>query len=134
MSPRITARITAGLLGGIMAFQLALVAGAPWGAFTQGGGQVGTLPAAGRVFAFVSFLIIGLMALSILARANEGPLRVAPRRLITALSWFTMIYMGLAIVLNLITPSANERMIWAPLSALVFVFAVVTMWGTRRRA
>jgi hypothetical protein len=132
MTGRTTARITAALLAVVVAFQVALVFGAPWGAFTQGGGNEGVLPASGRVFAFASIAIVGLMALTILARAGEGPMTAAPRRLVTVLSWLTMIYMGLAIIVNLITPSPSERMVWAPVSVIIFAFAVTTMVKTAR--
>jgi hypothetical protein len=132
MTGRTAARITAGLLAVVVAFQVALVLGAPWGAFTQGGGNVGVLPTSGRAFAFVSILIVGLMGLTILARAGEGPMATAPRRLITVLAWLAMTYMGLAILVNLITPSPSERIVWAPMSAMIFAFAVTTMVKTAR--
>jgi hypothetical protein len=132
MTGRTAARITAGLLAVVVAFQVALVVGAPWGAFTQGGGNEGALPTSGRAFAFVSILIVGLMAVTILARAGEGPMAAAPRRLITVLAWLTMIYMGLAIIVNLITPSPSERIVWAPVSLMIFAFAVTTMVKTAR--
>jgi hypothetical protein len=130
---RTAARITAGLLAVVGAFQVALVAGAPWGAFTQGGGTEGVLPTSGRLFALVSIAIVGVMALVILARAGEGPMTAAPRRLVTVLAWLTMAYMGMAILANTITPSPGERIVWAPMSVLIFAFGVTTMVKTARR-
>jgi hypothetical protein len=130
---RTAARITAGLLAVVGAFQVALVAGAPWGAFTQGGGNEGVLPTSGRIFALVSIAIVGVMALVILARAGEGPMTAAPRRLVTVLAWLTMAYMGMAILANTITPSPGERIVWAPMSVLIFAFGVTTMVKTARR-
>ena len=133
MTTRTAARITAGLLGVVMAFQVAVAMGAPWGSFTQGGGSPGVLPAPGRILAVVSFLIVGVMALAILARAGQGPLASAPRRLVTVLAWFTLVYMCLAVIVNLITPSASERLVWAPMSVAILFFAAVVMWRTARR-
>ncbi|MCX6460819.1 MAG: hypothetical protein NTZ03_10985 [Actinobacteria bacterium] len=51
---RVAARCAVALLGLVALFQIALVAGAPWGAFTQGGQTSGTLPLAGRLLAIVA--------------------------------------------------------------------------------
>lgn len=117
---------------GIAAFQVALVFGAPWGAYTQGGGTEGALETSGRVFAAVSCAILLVMAAAILARVREGPLGNAPQRVVTVLSWFTTAYSAFAVVLNLATQSSSERAVFAPLAILLFVLVVVTMVGSRR--
>jgi hypothetical protein len=117
---------------GIAAFQVALVVGAPWGAYTQGGGTEGALDTAGRVLAAASCAILLVMAAAVLARVGEGPLKNAPARLVTALAWFTTIYAALAVVLNLATESSSERAVFAPISILLFALVVITMVGSRR--
>ena len=92
MLPVLAARTAAVVMVGIAAFQVALVFGAPWGAYTQGGETEGALDTSGRVVAAVSCAILLVMAAAILARVREGPLENAPGRLVTALSWFTTIY------------------------------------------
>ena len=88
---------------------------------------------AGRgVFAAVSCAILLVMAAAILARVGEGPLKRAPGKLGTALSWFTTIYSALAVVLNLATQSSSERAVFAPTAVLLFVLVVTTMVGSRR--
>jgi peptidoglycan/LPS O-acetylase OafA/YrhL len=77
-------------------------------------------------------VLLLLMAGAILARVGEGSMRVLPRRLITGLAWFTTIYAGLSVVLNLATPSARERALWAPVTVVLLVLVVVTMVGSRR--
>ena len=119
-------------MAGIAAFQVALVFGAPWGAYTQGGGTEGALGISGRVFAAVSCAILLVMAAAILARVREGPLMNAPRRLVTALAWFTTIYAALAVVLNLATQSSSERTAFAPTAILLFVLVMTTMVRSRR--
>ncbi|MDP1879227.1 MAG: hypothetical protein Q8M17_16895 [Actinomycetota bacterium] len=131
LSSLASARAAAAVIAVVMAFQLALVLGAPWGDFTQGGAYSGTLPAVGRVVAGISFLLLGLMAVSLLARAGEGPLRSAPRVMVAILGWLAVVYLALAIVVNLATPSMGERLIWAPVSAVAFVLALLTMLRTR---
>jgi hypothetical protein len=117
---------------GIGAFHVAVVFGAPGGAYTQGGETEGTLDASGRLFAALSCAILVVMAGAILARAGEGPLKNAPRRLVTALAWFTTLYSALAVVLNLATQSSSERAVFAPTAGLLCVLVVTTMVGSRR--
>ena len=78
MLPVLAARAAAVVMVGIAGFQVALVLGAPWGAYTQGGQTEGALDASGRVFAAVSCAILLVMAAAILARVHEGPLKNAP--------------------------------------------------------
>ena len=87
----------AALIGAVIVFQLAVALGAPLGRLTQGGGVDGTLPMSGRMVAVGSAVLLAVMALGLLARAGIGPLRAAPRRLVTAIAWFTAIYAGLGV-------------------------------------
>jgi hypothetical protein len=132
MLPGLAARAAAVVLVSIAAFQVALVLGAPWGAYTQGGQTDGALDTSGRVVAGISCALLLVMAAAILARVREGPLGNAPRRLVTALSWFTTIYSAVAVVLNLATQSSSERALFAPTAILLFVLVVTTMVGSRR--
>jgi hypothetical protein len=113
-------------------FQLAVALGAPFGRLTQGGGLDGALPMSGRLVALGSAALLAVMALGLLARAGRGPLRGAPRRLVSAIAWFTAIYAGLGVLLNLASPSPAERWTWTPVTALILVCAVVTLRATRR--
>jgi carbon starvation protein CstA len=131
MLPVFAARATAVLMVGIAAFQVALVFGAPWGAYTQGGETEGALGPSGRVFAAVSCVILLVMAAAILARVREGPLKNAPGRLVTALAWFTTVYSALAVVLNLTTQSSSERAVFAPTAILLLVLVLTAMVGSR---
>ena len=131
---RIGATIAAVLFTLVALFQLAVVLGAPLGEYTQGGANKGTLPAQSRIFAGVSTALVLVMAAAILARTERGPLRLAPRRLITVLAWFTTAYAGVGVILNLLTPSAVERAVWAPITAVMYAACLVTMLKTRCRA
>jgi hypothetical protein len=91
----------------------------------------GTLDVQGRILAGTSVAILLLMASSILARTGEGPLRGAPPRVVMLLSWLTTIYAALAVVLNLITTSATERAIWAPVSTVLIALIAYVMVTTR---
>ena len=128
----LTARAAAVLMVGIAAFQVALVFGAPWGLYTQGGQTEAALDSTGRVFAAVSCAILLVMAAAILARVREGQIKNAQGRLVTALSWFTTIYAAFSVVLNLATQSSSERAVFAPTAILLFVLIATTMVGSRR--
>jgi len=132
MVPVLAARAAAVVMVGTAAFHVALVLGAPWGAYTQGGEPEGALDTSGRVIAAVSCVILLVMAAAILARVREGPLKNAQERIVTALAWFTTIYSAVAVVLNLATQSSSERAVFGPISIILFVLVVTTMVGSRR--
>ena len=131
MLPALAARAAAVVMLGVAAFQVALVFGAPWGAYTQGGETAGALDTSGRVVAAISCAVLLVMAAAILARVREGPLKGAPRRLVTALAWFTTIYAAVGVGLNLATRSSSERAVFAPTAILLFVLVVTVMVGSR---
>ncbi|GAA1226568.1 hypothetical protein [Rhodoglobus aureus] len=130
------ARVGAGAASAIFAlvavFHLAVAAGAPLGEYTQGGTNQGALPPQGRVIAGVSATIVLVLAAAILARGERGPLRNVSPRLIAVFGWIATAYAGVGIVLNLITPSAAERAIWAPVTMVLLAACLVTMLATRR--
>jgi len=103
----------------VVAFQIALAAGAPWGAFAMGGAFPGQFPPPLRIAALVQAVLLLVLAAVVLARAGvilPGWLRVS-RWLI----WFVVAFAALSLVLNLITPSAGERAIWAPVAFLLLI-------------
>ena len=125
---------TAFLFGVVAAFHATIVLGAPWGEYTQGGGTTGTLDASGRAVAAVSCVISAAMAAAILGRVGRGPLRRSHPRIATVLAWFTMVYAVVGVVLNLITPSAAERALWAPVSIVLLGLIAFVMVTTRTPA
>jgi hypothetical protein len=127
----LAARAAAVVMLGIAVFQVALVFGAPWGRYTQGGQTEGALDVSGRLLAAVSCAILIVMAAAMLARVREGPLKGAPGKLVTGLCWFTTIYSALSIALNLVTESFSERVVFAPTAILLFLLVVTTMVSSR---
>jgi hypothetical protein len=115
-------RVALALLGGVGAFQLALVAGAPWGAAAWGGQAQGVLPPSLRVASAVSVLVYGGLA-GLVVTDRLG--RTARRRLLTGAS----VLMALGTLGNLATQSPVERL-WAPVAATL----AVTLWRLRRSA
>jgi hypothetical protein len=108
---------------GVIAFQLALAAGAPWGEFAMGGAYPGQFPPELRVAAVVQAVILAGLALVVLARAGImlPNWSKASRRLI----WVVVVFSALSLVLNTITPSVRERAIWAPVALVMLVSSVI---------
>jgi hypothetical protein len=132
MAARVAAWLAAAGFLIVAAFQVALVLGAPWGEYTQGGTASGPLAASGRILAALSCALSIIMAGAILARAGEGPLRRLPRRVVTVLAWITTGFAVLTVVLNLITSSAGERALWAPVSIVLLLLVAIVMINTSR--
>jgi hypothetical protein len=131
MATRVAAWLAAAIFFIVAGFQAALVFGAPWGEYTQGGGTSGTLPSSGRLIAAVSCVLTIVMAGAILARAGEGPLQRLPARVVTGLAWVATVYALIAVVLNLITRSTAERALWAPVSIVLLLLVATVMVTTR---
>ena len=104
---------------GVVAFQLALAAGAPWGAFAMGGAFPGQLPPALRIAAIIQAMLLIALAAVVLARA--GVILPGWMRTSRWLIWFVVAFATLSFFLNLITPSAGERAVWAPLAFLLLI-------------
>ncbi|QBY00310.1 hypothetical protein E2K80_05800 [Rhodophyticola sp. CCM32] len=108
---------------GVIGFQLALIAGAPWGALTQGGKNEGALPSAGRIAAFVSIFVVAAMACAILSAAGLWP------QWPNWTKWVALTVQCLVTVLNWITPSKPERTLWGPLTSIMLALAVLVVFA-----
>ncbi len=102
---------------GVVAFQLALALGVPWGSYAMGGKFPGQFPPAMRVAAVVQGLLLGLMAAVVLSRAALA--LPSWRTASVWLTWGVVVFAVVSVVLNAITPSAGERRIWVPVALLL---------------
>ena len=107
----------------VVAFQVALAAGAPWGQYALGGMFKGRFPPRFRIAALIQAAIILFLAGTVASRA---------RLAFTDWSigsgwqiWLAVAFSTLALVLNSITPSKKERAIWAPIAFLLFASSVI---------
>lgn len=107
----------------VIAFQLALALGAPWGSYAMGGALPGRFPPRMRVAAAVQAVLLGLVAAIVLAGANVFFPMLDPE--LGWLLWVPVAISVAAVVLNLITPSAGERRIWVPVSLVMLVSSLV---------
>ena len=113
----------------VVAFQIALAAGAPWGVYAMGGAFPGQFPPALRVAAIIqAVLLVGLAAV-VMARAGLALPRWS--RASRWLVWVVVAFAAVSLILNLITPSAGERALWAPTALLLLISsATVALSGS----
>ena len=120
---RVAAIIYAIVTLGVVAFQIALAVGAPWGAYAMGGASPGQFPPALRIAAIIQALLLAGMAAVILARA--GLVLPGWSRVSHWLVWIVVALTALSLVLNLITSSAGERAIWVPTLLLLIISSLI---------
>ena len=124
---RVAALLYAVMAAGVVAFQIALAAGAPWGAYAMGGASPGQFPPALRIAALVQAALIVGMAAIVLSRA--GLILAGWSRVSRWLVWAVVAVTAVSLVLNLITPSAGEQALWAPVLLLLLASSVVVARG-----
>jgi hypothetical protein len=124
---RVAAIINAIVTLGVVAFQIALAAGAPWGAYAMGGASPGQLSPALRIGAIIQAVLLAGMAAVILARA--GLILPGWWRVSHWLVWIVVALTAFSLVLNLITPSAGERAIWAPTLSLLLISSLIVAFS-----
>jgi hypothetical protein len=102
----------------VTCFQIALISGAPWGEFAFGGQNKGVLPRNLRIGSVITaFLYLG-MAGHYLAQLGVFPKLLSPE-LNQMANWAIVGINALALIMNTITPSKRERMIWAPVALVL---------------
>jgi hypothetical protein len=116
----VIAVVAATLLGVISLFQIALAAGAPWGAASWGGRHPGRLPTGYRIGSAVAGLFFyPAVALVVLGAAGLlGDDAVGSGG--AAGLWVFAGLFGLSALVNLISPSKVER-IWAPVALVLTI-------------
>ena len=114
----------------VVAFQIALALGAPWGSYAMGGAYPGQFPPSMRVAALIQAGILLGFAGIVLARAGIA-LR-AWERVSRWMVWVVVAFATVSLVLNLITPSAGERMLWAPVALVLLVCSLLVATGRKQ--
>jgi hypothetical protein len=118
--PRLAAVAASGFLV-LVAFQLAIVFGAPLGAAAWGGENAGQLPSDLRVASAFSSVFWSFAALTVLSRGRSA-VSLVPFSVSRWGTWALVGILAIGTVMNLASSSAWERFGWAP---LVFVLAIV---------
>lgn len=120
---RTAGRLYAAVSAGVVAFQIALAAGAPWGAYAMGGAFPAQFPPALRIAALVQAALIIGMAAVVMSRA--GLILAGWSHVSRWLVWVVVAIAAVSVALNLITPSAGERAIWAPVTLVLLASSTV---------
>ncbi len=116
---------------GVILFQLALALGAPWGSCAMGGAFPGVFPPFMRFAAVLQAVCLVVTALVVLSRS--GLLLGGWFRASKWAVWFVVVFGALAVVLNSITPSADERAIWLPVAVVLFASSLTVAITARER-
>jgi cell shape-determining protein MreD len=117
------AAITYGIVSlRVIAFQIALAAGVPWGEYAMGGAFPGQFPPELRVAAVVQAVILALLALVVLARAGVALTNWS--RTSRWAIWVVVVFSAISLVLNTITPSPRERAIWMPVALIMLICSI----------
>jgi len=100
-------------------FQLALAFGAPLGKFANGGKFPGSLPKNMRFVPLIQIAILWFFLYIVLIETNIIINQISAIGSIGI--WFVLAFFFMGSVLNLITPSKPERMVWGPVNVLTFI-------------
>jgi hypothetical protein len=111
----------------VVAFQVALALGAPWGAYAMGGSDPGQLPSGARAAVLVQAAVLVLLAFVVAARAGIALTRLAaPSKWLV---WVAVAVLSLSLVGNTLSSSGGERMLWVPVLILMLASAVLVATG-----
>lgn len=106
-----------------ISFQLALVAGMPWGELTLGGKYPGVLPKDKRWIPLFSVILLLVFALIVETRA--GNMLTGWEKISEIAVWVVVAYCGLGVLANSATPSRLERIIWLPVVIAALICSLI---------
>jgi hypothetical protein len=115
---------------GVVAFQLGLTFGLPWGSYAMGGAFPGQFPPPMRVAALIQAAFLVLTILVVLAR--QGLVLPSWYEVSRWLVWVVVALGLVSLVMNVATPSSRERMIWAPVALVLVVCSTLVATGKFR--
>jgi hypothetical protein len=118
--PQAAALVFAATIAVVVAFQLALALGAPWGAYAMGGTVAGRFPPPLRVLAVMQAVVLGGLAVIVLGRVGVGVTGVPG-----VLAWLPVGVSLLALLLNAASRSTGERRLWVPVAVVLLVSSLV---------
>jgi lipoprotein signal peptidase len=104
-------------------FQFALAAGMPWGNLAMGGRYPGKFPPGMRVGAVIQAALLAFLAAIVLS--NAGVAFPGLSTLSNLLIWVAVAISAISLVMNLITLSKWERILWAPVALVMMVSSLI---------
>ena len=105
------------LLSLLTLFQIALICGLPWG-HAAWGGQYAVLPMSLRLSSVFSIAVYALTLKIAVDRASNNQRRVY-RKVTAFFVWLFTIYFGLGVIMNLLSGSAWEKYLMAPVALVL---------------
>jgi hypothetical protein len=120
--------LTVTLLALITLFQIALIAGAPWGEYAFGGRYKVALPRNLKIGSVISCCMYVGVACHFLAQIGVFP-QLLDSTLNTLANWSIVGIFSLALIMNTITPSKKERLVWAPIGLVLLITSVIIAIG-----
>ena len=112
----------------VAAFQMLLASGRPWGAAAWGGANPGVLPATFRIASgFAALLWLGFAA--VVLTYGRILLFEVSRELTGPALWVLTALLGVGTVMNGISRSKRERLMWTPISLTAFLLTLaLALW------
>ena len=109
------------LIALVVIFQLCLALGAPWGELAMAGKFPGRFPVQMRIVALLQIVVLVFIAMVVLTRAGLvlDEFYVFSRSAI----WAVVLFSFVGLILNAITPSKKERMLWLPVATILMICA-----------
>jgi hypothetical protein len=104
-------------------FQLALALGAPWGKIAMAGKYPGKFPNKMRIAAVFQMFI--LLFFIWIALVKSEKLNLDWKGFADKMIWVVVSFSLIASVLNIITPSRWERIIWAPVCLIMLITSIL---------
>ena len=104
-------------------FQIALALGAPWGHLAMGGRFPGKFPPAMRATALVQAAVLALLAVTVAIKARLVLEHFYP--VSETAIWVVVAISVLSLIMNLVTPSRGERILWAPVALVLALSSLV---------
>ena len=107
----------------VVLFQFALALGAPWGHLAMGGRFPGKFPPQMRIAAIVQACVLTVLAVVVLTRSGI----VLPEFYEQSYwaIWGVVAIATLSLVMNLMTPSRWERILWAPVAGVLLLCSLM---------
>ena len=104
-------------------FQLALAVGLPWGSVAMAGKFPGRFPPSMRAVAFVQTFVLIFLGAIVWTRAGI----IFPQWYLASekFVWGVVAFAVLGFIFNLITPIKLERIIWAPVAAILLISSMI---------
>lgn len=112
---------------GVVAFQVALALGAPWGTYAMGGAFPGRFPPGLRVLAAIQGALIAALGLGVLSAGGVALAGIA--QAVPWIAWLAVAFSALAVALNAISRSAGERRVWVPVAVVLLVTSLLVATG-----